>query len=104
MVKRKKGAVYGKYFYLNVLAYRDSLILDELNYREQRMGSSGTIRIVDHSKLTMRKESIRGAHIWHEKYPQGRRRYELFASNDLVEKARSLGLSGFENAVPITEV
>ena len=101
---RKLGPVYGKYFYLNVLAYRDSLILDELNYREQRMGSSGTIRIVDHSKLRMRKDRIRGAHIWHETYPQVRRRHELFASDELVEKARSRGLSGFEKVVPIPEI
>lgn len=94
------GSIPGSYYLLNVLTFRNSLILDETNVKTNPRFKG---MLIDCSKLKMRRADISGAHLWHETYPQERRRYELFASAELIAAAKSQKLRGLNRAIQVPE-
>lgn len=105
--------ISGRYYYLNVLAFRESLILDHTNTRvlttSARTPSGERVNLtrIDYRKLKMHRDKILGAIIWHEAQygaaGQYAGQYNVFVSNHLVEEARLRGLSGFESIYPVLE-
>ena len=91
---------------MNTLAFRDSVVLGDESFKILNKGTQNEVPVIYHEHLKMRKNQIRGAHLWHEEFSEyGRRgRYELYASDALVEEARARGLTGFEAAIKIAEI
>lgn len=112
IVDRHNETIAGKYLFLNVLTFREALIIDETNSKfldspiPESDGSytNRKLRIIDFTKLKLQKDEIRGAHIWHERFPDYGGQYQLFASDTLVNNARTRKLSGFSRAAPVQEV
>ncbi len=94
-----------QYHYLNVLEFRDSVVIDDSNSVVRYPGTPDAHRIFYHDKLKIRKEKIEGAHIWHESYAAfPRRRYDIYISDALKAAIKNLKLTGFENSVSVFEL
>jgi len=108
IVDRSGNAVQGEHYFLNVSAFRDSIVLDETNVTPiktsatQPDGSPVVWHMIDYKKLKMKKNAISGAHIWHERAHAFRS--QLFFSEELVNAARRKKLSGFQYCVQVTEI
>lgn len=108
IVDKKGNAVKGEHYFLNVLAFRDSIVLDDSNITQIRTsatrpdGSPDVICKIGYAKWKMKRDAIRGAHIWHERAREFGA--QLFFSDQLVNAARLKKLTGFQDCIPITEI
>lgn len=102
----KNGApLEGEYFYLNVLAFRDGLIIDDTNSVVRNKGTDAEYRSFRHENLKVRKSAICDAHIWHDTFTTiPNLRYQLYLSDALKNAAVKRGLKGFNHAIKIDEV
>ena len=101
IINKNGVAIAGQYFYLNILTFENSLILDETNYYATQPHG---IKKIEFGKLKIRRRKLGDAHIWHERLPERLMWHELFASTEFVETSTALGLTGLDQTVPLEEV
>jgi hypothetical protein len=102
----------GGLYFLNVLLFRDSVILNESNtipYKIWVPQPSGKMILesktrIDFSKLKLSADKIHDAHIWHEAFPGYGGQYYIFVSDLFMDEVRHLGLTGFDTAIRVEEV
>lgn len=105
IVSKSGAPLEGQYFYLNVLAFRDGLIIDDTNSVVRNKGTDAEYRCLYHEYLKVRKSAVSGAHIWHDTIAMiPNLRYQLYLSDALQSAAVKRGLKGFDHAIKLAEV